>query len=502
MDVVTLTAALAAVKKKFQTAPLTLSDQFVMPTSLGWDTTNYPVTVNCYRQAGNLPNIGVLATLPRAMFDAKSTVRTAPPSTFYVNSGTGITIDGLTFGAGVDTNVGSLAAPVKSISKAVSLGNATSAPFMVMVAQGSYSRANNPWNGATWGGGNTFPAQDMALIAVGRCISGSFDNISGARDGTYTNCSKFSVGNVERVVDVLNTNMFGNYSDLVNVSSVALCNTTPNSWYTDGSANLYVNRADQAIATNTNTRVFRPSTRNMPLNANTNIYIGGYSAGDGFDFEGGGNAGPFETDFSVTGVGTTDHVCVVENCTSRYAGGIVATTLKSWAVDSWRGLVIFNNCSGGASYTDGFNAHNTLSAAHVYMLTINCSSYDMGRFNASCNGWTIHDTVVGIDICGDYRRGHGGTMRSINTSKQWFVGTQVADDQGDIVFGGTLRPTAVEMDDTAICWMDSVKIAMPAGTYALRTAGSGTIHTRNMPPHRLPYAGTGTIDNYETTGTW
>lgn len=457
----------------------------VMPGSLGWDTTNFPFSITSITDLpGTLRSTAVVSVTPEGLFDAVSTARTAPGATFYVDVSTGN-----------DANPGTIGSKVKSIWKAIALANAAAVPTKIIVTGSTYFRTNNPWFN---GGSGIQPTVDLALIAdAGRVITGTFDPPGTlSRDGTQVNCFVLTVSSVNRVCDMANLDRFGNYTDLKNVATAALCNAEPNSW-TLVAGTLYIHRADQAGVTNANTRVFRPSTKTTQFLNPVNVYMGGTSPGDGWDLEGGSNNAAF--DASPTSPGSTRHVIAVKDSTFRYGGGTTDTGARAVAVDSWQGLAAFFNCRADGGWTDGFNFHNSNAASNMNVLTVNCSGYDNGRpGGVSCNGWTSHEDVKGIDVAGFYWGNHGGTVRSINTSKTWLAGTAIKDDYGDLFSAsGSLPPTAVMVDDTATYWCDRVRLDMPAGGrgYRANTAGSA-IHKHNCWPTPLPDSGPGTIDTY------
>lgn len=448
--------------------------------SSGWGLTTWaPSTVNLYDDP--IAPYGSIGITPEALFDKFSTARSAPGVTYYVNFSTGSDANnGLTSGAAL-----------KSIGKATALANAGGVPALVYVAAGSYARTWNPNNGFS---GQTV---DMAFVATGgRVITGTWDDFTAPSvDGTFTNCYSYAVTNVDRVVDRLNLNQYGNYVEFLNVPTAARCNATPNSWSLV-SGTVYINRADGAAVTIANTRVYRGTSRIWQLNGatQTSLYLGGQTDADGFDLEGGSTNGALDVLF--TGKPASEKAIIAKNCSFKYAGGISGTAARCVSVDSLHGLAAFFNCRADASQTDAFNFHDSQSISAVSRaITVNCSGYDMGRAGqTSCNGWTNHEDHIGIDVAGVYRDGQGGLCRSVNSSKAWFVGTVCRNDKGDLqVSGGTVYPAAFNTQDTAAYYLDGCHIDMPAAAYSLYTMSAGaSIFYRNMKPFRQPVGGAGT----------
>ena len=286
---------------------------------------------------------------------------------------------------------------------------------------------------------------------------------------------------------------------MTSVATAAIANVTPNSWALVAGT-IYIHRFDGSAVLNTNTRVFR-STGGPSIYLNnatqTSLFVGGATAGDGFDVEGGSDG--LKTNFNT--YVATKKAIVVENASLKYAGGVVTTAGNAVSIHSFNGIAAFFNVRGDASAADAFNAHNDLTltggTAAVAFLTVNTSGANNGRgTNQSNNGWTIHEDVKGIDLGGYYVGNNGGTVRDINASEALIAGTFVVNDNGDLANGGIQPPTAVRADDTAQIWGYEVQQTMPAASYSYYATSSAAIYLKNTPQARQPFAGAGTI------GTW
>lgn len=455
-----------------------------IPAGLGWDAA-YPLSISLTDLPGTSRGFGAVDKTPEQLFDAVSTARTAPGATFYVATG------------GSDANNGTTSGtPVKSIWKAIEKANTANVPSKILVGPGTYYRSNNIWSTGATG----YPTVDIALIADGgRVITGSFDAAgTPTKDATHTNTYSWAVANCNKVVDMANLDRHGNFTELKYVPTAAECNVIPNSWALV-SGTLYVNRADRQAVTTATTRIYRPATNGVALRKAVNFYMGGTSGNDGWDVEGGNQIGVFDITVNpANNPYTGKFVCVVKNSTFKYGGGATDIYTRAVSVEGWNGLAAFFNCRGDAAQTDGFNFHNVYAAASMNVLTVNCTGYDNGRYpQPSCNGWTAHEDVKGIDVAGHYVDSHGGTVRNINTSRMLAVGTWCAGDFGDVPYGGSVPPTAFRMDDSAQLWADRTKATGAAGGYGYFT-GSGTaaIHRRNAWPTPSPDHGAGTFDTY------
>lgn len=428
--------------------------------------------------SGRYGNVGIT---PEALFDRFSIARRAPAQTYYVDTATG----------NDTTGDGSSGNKWKTIHKAVTQANAAGTPTKIIVTAGEYVRTENPSNGNT-----VLPTVDIAFIATGgRVVTGTFETFTNpTADGTQTNTYSATLANVSRIMDRKVLDRFGNYTELTFVSTPAICNRTPNSWAYSGGV-YYINRADGAAPTATNTRLYRSNVGTVKVTSPVSIFFGGASDNDGWDFEHGNSTAVFH--YAPTTTPSTNKAVICTNCSFRYGGGPNAhTAVNGVSVDSIHGIAAFFNCRADANTVDGFNGHNTASTTAVpHILAVNCTATDNGRLtNQSCNGWTLHEGIPGLDVAGIYQSNRGGSVRCINTSKALLAGTTIANDQGDIAQGGTIAPTAVRVDDTAQIWMDGVRLDMPAGTISLHAASVGAaIRYRNMNPLRRATIATGTI---------
>ena len=432
--------------------------------------------------------VATCSLTPEQVFDAYSTARSAPSVTYYVNS----SIASGAWAAGSDTNNGlSRAAPYATLSKAITSINTGGVAAKVYIYAGNVVR--------TSGFGATSPTQDIAWIAEsGRVVTGSFDAFGApAVDATFTNTYSWARSNVNRVFDILRQDRFGKYIEMQMVGSAAICNRTPNSWYTDN-VTLYVNRGDGAAVTNANTRYFLAAT-NSVFNGNglTNQFFGCEDNGfSGFDFQGGGSC----MTINSVSPSATRHVLVVRNSTMRYAGGRVDTGGRGVMLESFHGAAWFFSCDISHNISDGINLHNTNSAALTAMITINCSGFENGAGpnvgQQSCNAWTSHENAVGVDVAGYYENNRGGSCSSIHTSKSFFAGTYVKNDLGDGATGGTIRPTAFRTSNTAVYYCLRTKADMPSGAYAYQADTGSTIYQREAWLSRAASCGAGTITAY------
>lgn len=457
-----------------------------IPDGLGWDKTNFPIRPSVVQSFGLAAQCGNVGFTPEQLFGLRSTALSAPFATFYVTQTGSDSNDGLSTGTAV-----------RSIGKGIALANATGQPCKIIVAAGTYPRANNfSFNNNVL----VSPAVDIAFVARnGRVNAGTYDSFSTpSLDATFTNCYKLTaLGSCDRIVDRWNFDQFGDYVELRYVATPAIANATPNSWSFSGT-DVYVNRADLVAVTNVNTRAYRSGTESFTMINQVSICLVGEDGASGFDMEGSNANGV--VDVLITTPPGSVGCQVYSNCRFLQPGGRVNTVARAFSGNSFNGLIATFNCYFGGAQTDAANFHNTKGATKAMALTVNCTSLNTGRRgNQSCNALTYHEDVVGIDVCGNFTEAHGGAVRNIGTSKCLLAGTFVKNDRGDAVLGGggAFQPAAVVVDDTANIWADTVKIDMPSGTKAWNTLSAGSsIFRRNCFPVGQPDAGPGTFLPY------
>lgn len=121
------------------------------------------------------------------------------------------------------------------------------------------------------------------------------------------------------------------------------------------------------------------------------------------------------------------------NCTFKYGGGIISTTLGDGArIDNLNGLACFIDCEANSNYKDGFNIHNTTNSGKykTYMMTINCRGLNNGRgVSTSNNGLTGHENARIFDYNGFYDYNYGGSVHHIGDTDAWMVKTHCQRSQ-------------------------------------------------------------------------
>jgi len=390
------------------------------------------------------------------------------------------------------TGVGSIANPYLTPTKAITVGNATSAPYSIYMLAGDYKRTVG---GAT---NNIYPTQDCAIVFYGgKVTAGAFDDYTWSQNTTTfpalignSNLWAIARTNLGRIYSVKYCDFgTGLPREYVAVGSVALCNSQPGTLYTDGT-NVYLHPINAEAPTNTNTRVcLNVFTLGMPsIVTPFNFFMFGVTGGDYMESWGGIYAG-------YSTLPTVDKVFAVRDVVSMSAN---TTAHRNFATDAWRGLTYFKDCSSAYSTTDSFNFHNSLSSVGCYTLTINCSSLVSGvGSQVSCNGLTLHEDVVSIDVAGEYDLAQGGVVRNINTTKQLLAGTKIKRDRGDIAQGGAVVPTCVMADDSAQIWMDHVILEPTlSGQRYVSVAAAASVRYKNVDTSYYSVLNNGIFESY------
>lgn len=314
------------------------------------------------------------------------------------------------------TGTGTWAAPYKGFKKAlttISAGVATT----IIVEPGYYDRSIGP-NG-------TSADADLNILANGPVIfSAAYESLTWSAH-TVTGVYKATRSAVAAVRDQLVAGPYGEDKALTQVDALATCESTENTWYTDGTT-LYVHRADGAVPTNgdfqTNTKVFGEID---------NGWFSGPSSGtlrrhvySGVIFEG-GRDGAWRSTGSLASA-----LCevVFDRCTFRYSatkpvGG--AGAAPNGMSDVGMRLCILHKCVAYANQSDGFNHHvGVTNTTSPIFAEIDCLSYGNG-YNSGVdnfNGFTSHEYAKGVRVNCFTWSNFGPEFADVHNVKVWNVG--------------------------------------------------------------------------------
>lgn len=356
--------------------------------------------------------------------------------------------------SGLGAVEGDFSAAKQSIYAAFVAGNATNAPYRVLVNAGQYE------GGAFTRNGNDEPTQPVAVLAYGGRVkyrTGPFDVSWSDAGGTYS----AAVSSVRRVfrTDVLTPE--GLYSELSEVADVATCAATPDSWVLDESV-VHVNIGGAPAAGDI--ALIRSFHGARFMDHDDDFYI------EGFDIEG-GITGALHFDKSaarnIVGVDSTFRYCAPSN---------PSTPQDAVRIRRTDGLVAFFACDASYGAKDGWSFHDD-GTLGMHVLLQDCSASRNGAYDAtSVNGFTVHDSVCAVSLNGDYGLSRNGSeVHTIQTSQAWLAGGQITARDID---GGS---TAIKCSNSAQMWVQDV-VADAAGSasdYALEVNG-GTVFTRGF----------------------
>lgn len=433
-------------------APLNLSVVGAMgngrvdpPAGFPWDFTKFPI--NIYRAApGRYVTDVDPQTLMPANFWSTAAVYYADPAKAD-NSGTGLTP----------------ATAKRTLRACVAAAVAASAPGVIVMAKaGLYDRTKDLLNSAV--GGGTLPEIPFALLGYGgRVDHGPVALLTWTADTTYTTCYTAARTAVARVLDISRQDAEGNYIELPVVADAATLNAaaTVEGWFQNG-ANVLVKRRDGKAVSDANTWVLLTNSPSINVGA-VAAYISGISAIGG-----------------VTGTLQASDVStqplIVVDSSFAFSGSVVQTgtgsATRAISIDNRSSIAAFFRVKAGQVPTDAFNFHMANLASPLHVLTVDCRGIGTGvtvnnNNQNSCNGWTIHENVVGIDLNGTYLTARGNSVANINQTYAWMLGTLAGDDIGDTTFPSI----AFRAGDTSQLWLQEARSTKVA--YALH-AESGT----------------------------
>ena len=454
---------------------------YELPVALGWDSASWPVSLRVDTQDKNYPKGDAGLTLRQALALAHPTWGTW--QAIYVDT---------TLASG---GAGTEASPFATIGAARNVANISGNPARIFVKGGTTTLRAKGFDG----GGNFSQLVDVVYIAYnGRCAVTTSDALTWSLDGTYTNCYTAARSSTVGVVDLLARTANATYPRLRKVSTQAICNRTPGSWWTDN-VSVLVNRADGEPVVDSNTRAYLGSTVNNLVVSGTSQKTCALLAAtttDGWDLEGGqvgamvasytGNAGSRKTVFGA------------EKSTFRYSGG-VSGAIGNVAAEGVNGLVIFDGCMGDDAATDMFNWHNVLGS-DMYVLTVNCAGSRSGQLAGylSCNGSTAHDDKIRrISLCDRHTAARGATIHDIGNCRSFIASPAVGGSLGDIANGGVIQPTEVRAHNTTVMWLlDPVWLGEPSGFPRVVVGETATLYYRGIQASEIRASASATILPY------
>lgn len=301
---------------------------------------------------------------------------------------------------GIDTNDG--LTPETALQKIITAYNKSDV-VEIMVASGHYGDAQ--------GFNNTVIAKSISIKA----IDGADVTISTKRglgsawvktDG-YTNVYNATRTLIKRVLDYTNVDINGDYIDLVLVGSVALVDSTPNSYYYSGGV-IYAHTFDDRPADDEVTVYL--DLRNLEVLGNKTVYL------ENIKLDGGKYCIRASSD--VTGAPTI----LAKNCSFKYA-------FYDDGVSHYGANVIYQNCTFAKNLNDGIS-HNMYSSTPTKAIEIDCISRHNGVTEGNDNGSTSHDGCSVIRLKGAYYHNVGPNVADVGGSESVNIACTANDSKG------------------------------------------------------------------------
>lgn len=373
---------------------------------------------------------------------------------------------------GIGTYLGDFSQAKASVSGAITAGNATGLPYQVVVAPGMYLRAKTIQG--------IVPTADVWIRGWGkdRPVLLMADDLAWSLDATYPSLYKATRTSVIWALDLKKRRTNGSYEPFVKFSTAADAHASSgvNAFFYDNTT-VYVKRADSAA----------PSISNTAATMAVQCFDSGATTGDVYlenlTFIGGFN------NFRRA----TTKTMVAVDCDFFNLGGYayVANATSVLDID----LFIAVRCNGSGASSDSFNAH-AANGKIPHMLTLDCIGYSNGDGTiGSCNGWTIHDGVPGIDINGRYGMSQGGQVVPVNSGTQALCIGTLAEYP---LPTGASAPYAYLSADNAKMWLVATRTVGAESDLVAST--NGVLYVRGHSPkgcrvERMATTG-GVIENF------
>ncbi|MFD2739611.1 hypothetical protein ACFSUD_08530 [Sulfitobacter aestuarii] len=408
-----------------------------LPPGFGWDQARFPLSVT---RLGTGFRSGLE---PRALVDP------------LIWQGLALHVDG-DLGddgnSGLGAVEGDFSAAKRSIHAAFVAGNASGAPYRVIVKPGFYEESAFTRNG------NQEPDQPVAIIGWGgklRYRTGPFAVQWGDAGGSYS----APVSSVKRVFRCDLRDDQGLYRELLQVADAASCTATQESWCDlGGSVRVNIGAApgesDIALIRSFHGARFLSHARDLYLE---NI----------------------EVEAGISGALHLDAVAarnvVAVNCAFGYAApSNPASPLDAVRVRRTDGLLAFFDCAASMGAKDGWSFHED-GVGGMHVLLERFTGYRNGIDPAtSCNGFTCHDGVRAVVLGGDFGWSRKGTeVHCVQAAQVWLAGSRATARDVD----GT--SVAFKCSNDARMWLqDCVADAAGAASNLAIEANGGQVHTR------------------------
>lgn len=238
--------------------------------------------------------------------------------------------------------------------------------------------------------------RDVSIIADGGTAvftTARKNTWSSAGPGLFESSS--TGGRVTKVLDTSRTDVYGEYLDLTEVTTLMECRATAGTWFY-ASGRVHLNHgSDPGVEV----LLLRSSHQGISAK-NVRLYM------RGIHFVGGGNG-------AFSDLGASGSVIYAEDCKFTH----------NWQSDGFkiRGakLSIAINCTAALNGNDGFNYHKYAETSPQF-IEVGCKGF-ANKAEATGNGSTSHDDCVGIRVNCEYHSNAGPGVADVNDARSYNI---------------------------------------------------------------------------------
>lgn len=311
--------------------------------------------------------------------------------------------------------------------------------------------------------------KDLAIIGVGMpVITGPLQGGSWSKESGYTNVYRRTVNvattNVRNVFDTACTDKYGTPSVLANVASIALVDSTPNSWYQEpGTFDILVHTIDSRAMQSIDDTLICPLVSGTSIAA---TFTGNYKLyTENVKFYGSvGTASPGSGALVLKDDGTAYPASVFYNKNCEFSGA--RSSFANGLTVRGIGLCISEESCCHLNERDGFNYHSGLdpngggtgSSQSPHFVEIDCFASGNGLNSATGNnqGSTSHEECHGFRINSTYQNHlDGANIADIEGSRVWMVGVTLRKSS---IAGARLSTTGSASPNNAEWWIDGMSV--------------------------------------------
>lgn len=312
---------------------------------------------------------------------------------------------------------------------------------------------NTGFNGTTVNKNITIKSYPGNKAILTNSTSASWSKTAG-----YSYVYQCTKSNTKAVVDVSRKNSSGDYLSLSSVASIAACDATADTYYTDGTT-VYAHMSGNSSPSTYVFVVNDSYTISFNLTGGNIIYLENITIIGGI---------------SITGTGM---VCA-KNCSFLYGKQDDSVYVESSGITT-----IFQNCVAGYATNDGFSYHTGCKSVEI-----NCIGRNNGDgVDGIDNGSTGHGGCKIIRLNGIYNDNYGPNVADVqDNTESW----NIACDARNLVLTTNTDRNFDCQDGLAKMWLDGCK---GLGTYF---SGNAKAYVRDCQLELLNLTDPATIEKY------